>query len=88
MSCSRQYKPVIFAFHGYPDAPSQADLSASQSRQYSCARLHRGRHTTTPFDTVVLNNLDRYQFGAGRHPADCTFQRSTRQGDCVLSGID
>ena len=40
----------------------QADLPAAQSRQYPCARLQGGRHhDDTPFDMVVLNNLDRYQ---------------------------
>jgi xylulose-5-phosphate/fructose-6-phosphate phosphoketolase len=54
-------KPVIFAFHGYP-----ALVHALTYRRTNHDNLHvRGYKeegtTTTPFDMVVLNNLDRYQ---------------------------
>ncbi len=54
-------KPVIFAFHGYP-----AIVHKLTYRRTNHANLHvRGFKeegtTTTPFDMVVLNNLDRYQ---------------------------
>ncbi len=54
-------KPVIFAFHGYP-----AMIHKLTYRRHNHANIHvRGYKeegtTTTPFDMVVLNNLDRYQ---------------------------
>ena len=54
-------KPVIFAFHGYP-----AIIHKLTYRRRNHDNIHvRGYMeegtTTTPFDMVVLNNLDRYQ---------------------------
>ncbi|MEQ1801867.1 MAG: phosphoketolase family protein [Gammaproteobacteria bacterium] len=54
-------KPVIFAFHGYP-----AMIHKLTYRRHNHASIHvRGYNeegtTTTPFDMVVLNKLDRYQ---------------------------
>jgi xylulose-5-phosphate/fructose-6-phosphate phosphoketolase len=54
-------KPVIFAFHGYP-----AMIHKLAYRRHNHANIHvRGYKeegtTTTPFDMVVLNNLDRYR---------------------------
>jgi xylulose-5-phosphate/fructose-6-phosphate phosphoketolase len=54
-------KPVIFAFHGYPSLVHKLCY-----RRRNHANLHvRGFKeegtTTTPFDMVVLNNLDRWQ---------------------------
>ena len=54
-------KPVIFAFHGYP-----ALVHKLTYRRANHANIHvRGYKeegtTTTPFDMVVLNDLDRYR---------------------------
>jgi len=54
-------KPVVFAFHGYP-----AIIHKLTYRRRNHDNIHvRGYKeegtTTTPFDMVVLNNLDRYQ---------------------------
>jgi xylulose-5-phosphate/fructose-6-phosphate phosphoketolase len=54
-------KPVIFAFHGYP-----AIIHKLTYRRRNHDNIHvRGYReegtTTTSFDMVVLNNLDRYQ---------------------------
>ncbi|MBT9497874.1 MAG: phosphoketolase family protein [Zoogloea sp.] len=54
-------KPVVFAFHGYPWL-----IHRLTYRRHNHANLHvRGYKeegsTTTPFDMVVLNNMDRYQ---------------------------
>ena len=54
-------RPVIFAFHGYP-----AFIHKMTYRRHNHHNIHvRGYKeegtTTTPFDMVVLNNLDRYQ---------------------------
>ena len=53
-------KPVIFAYHGYPPAHPSPHLQARQSRQHPRARLQEEGTTTTPFDMVMLNDLDRY----------------------------
>jgi hypothetical protein len=54
-------KPVIFAFHGYP-----AIIHELTYRRHNHDNIHVRSYkeegtTTTPFDMVVLNNLDRYQ---------------------------
>jgi xylulose-5-phosphate/fructose-6-phosphate phosphoketolase len=54
-------RPVVFAFHGYPSL-----IHTLTYRRHNHANIHvRGYKeegtTTTPFDMVVLNNLDRYQ---------------------------
>ena len=54
-------KPVIFAFHGHPSL-----IHRLTYRRHNHASLHvRGfigqGTTTTPFDMVVLNRLDRHQ---------------------------
>ena len=54
-------KPIIFAYHGYPWL-----IHRLTYRRHNHANLHvRGYKeegsTTTPFDMVVLNNMDRYQ---------------------------
>ncbi|HEY4371496.1 MAG TPA: phosphoketolase family protein [Burkholderiales bacterium] len=53
--------PVVFAFHGYPGIVHKLTY-----RRHNHDNLHvRGYKeegtTTTPFDMVVLNNLDRFQ---------------------------
>ena len=53
-------KPVIFAFHGYPSV-----IHRLTYRRHGHANLHvRGYKeegtTTTPFDMVMLNDLDRF----------------------------
>lgn len=54
-------KPVIFAYHGYPWL-----IHRLTYRRHGHSNLHvRGfieeGTTTTPFDMVMMNNLDRYQ---------------------------
>ena len=57
---------MIFAFHGYPWL-----IHRLTYRRRNHARLHvRGYKengtTTTPFDMVMLNDLDRYHLVIGR----------------------
>ncbi|HKU69205.1 MAG TPA: phosphoketolase family protein, partial [Burkholderiales bacterium] len=54
-------RPVVFAFHGYPRM-----IHSLAYRRRNHGNIHvRGYKeegtTTTPFDMVVLNNLDRFQ---------------------------
>ncbi|QDM21015.1 phosphoketolase family protein [Tardiphaga sp. vice352] len=53
-------KPVIFAFHGYPHLIHRLTYSRNN---HACMHVHGFEEegtTTTPFDMVVLNRLDRY----------------------------
>ena len=56
-----QDRPIIFAYHGYPGL-----IHRLTYRRHNHDNLHvRGYNeegtTTTPFDMVVLNHMDRYQ---------------------------
>jgi len=54
-------KPIIFAFHGYP---AMIHKLIYQRRNHANIHVHGFEEegtTTTPFDMVVLNHLDRYQ---------------------------
>ncbi|WP_338674691.1 phosphoketolase family protein [Streptomyces sp. SCSIO 30461] len=54
-------RPVIFANHGYPWLVDRLTFRRSiQSRLYVRGYLESGT-TTTPFDMVVRNDLDRYR---------------------------
>ncbi|GLQ89046.1 phosphoketolase family protein [Dyella flagellata] len=54
-------KPVIFAFHGYPSLIHKLTYRRSCSDRIHVRGYKDEGTTTTPFDMVVLNNLDRYQ---------------------------
>ncbi|HZJ08770.1 MAG TPA: phosphoketolase family protein [Trueperaceae bacterium] len=57
-------KPVIFAFHGYP---SLVHRLAYKRRNHANFHVHGYKEegtTTTPFDMVVLNELDRFHLVA------------------------
>ncbi len=54
-------KPVIFAFHGYPGLIHRLTYRRRNHGQFHVRGYKEEGTTTTPFDMVVLNNLDRYQ---------------------------
>ncbi|WP_226504684.1 phosphoketolase family protein [Pseudomonas sp. MWU16-30317] len=54
-------KPVIFAFHGYPALIHKLTYSRGNHDNFHVRGYREEGTTTTPFDMVVLNNLDRYQ---------------------------
>ena len=71
-------KPIIFAFHGYPWL-----IHRLTYRRTNHANLHvRGYKeegtTTTPFDMVVLNDLDRFHLVRGRDRPAAAAWRSRR----------
>jgi xylulose-5-phosphate/fructose-6-phosphate phosphoketolase len=75
-------KPVIFAFHGYPTL-----IHKLTYRRHNHDNIHvRGFRdegtTTTPFDMVVLNNLDRYQLALD------AIRRIPRLGDQVKKATE
>jgi xylulose-5-phosphate/fructose-6-phosphate phosphoketolase len=54
-------KPVIFAFHGYPAMIHKLTYRRHNHDNFHVRGYMEEGTTTTPFDMVVLNNLDRYQ---------------------------
>jgi xylulose-5-phosphate/fructose-6-phosphate phosphoketolase len=54
-------RPVIFAFHGYPTLIHRLTYRRRNHDNFHVRGYREEGTTTTPFDMVVLNNLDRYQ---------------------------
>ena len=54
-------RPVIFAFHGYPSLVHRLTYRRRNHDNLHVRGFKEEGTTTTPFDMVVLNNLDRYQ---------------------------
>ena len=54
-------RPVIFAFHGYPSMIHRLTYRRRNHHNIHVRGYREEGTTTTPFDMVVLNNLDRYQ---------------------------
>jgi xylulose-5-phosphate/fructose-6-phosphate phosphoketolase len=53
-------KPVIFAYHGYPTLIHRLTYKRSNHANIHVHGYREEGTTTTPFDMVVLNHLDRY----------------------------
>ncbi len=53
-------KPVIFAFHGYPALVHRLIYNRSNHARFHVHGFMDEGTTTTPFDMVVLNQLDRF----------------------------
>ena len=53
-------KPVIFAFHGYPALIHRLVYNRTNHRNFHVHGFQEEGTTTTPFDMVVLNRLDRF----------------------------
>ncbi len=53
-------KPVIFAFHGYPWLIHRLTYRRTNHGQLHVRGYKENGTTTTPFDMVVLNDLDRF----------------------------
>ena len=53
-------KPVIFAFHGYPSLIHQLTYSRTNHQNFHVHGFNEEGTTTTPFDMVVINELDRF----------------------------
>jgi xylulose-5-phosphate/fructose-6-phosphate phosphoketolase len=68
-------RPVIFAFHGYPHLIHQLTYRRAGQAELHVHGYREEGTTTTPFDMLMLNDLDRFQLaidaidrvpGAGR----------------------
>jgi xylulose-5-phosphate/fructose-6-phosphate phosphoketolase len=53
-------KPVIFAYHGYPTLIHRLTYRRTNHRNIHVRGYKEEGTTTTPFDMVVLNDLDRF----------------------------
>jgi xylulose-5-phosphate/fructose-6-phosphate phosphoketolase len=53
-------KPVIFAFHGYPWLIHRLTYRRTNHGNFHVRGYKEEGTTTTPFDMVVLNDLDRF----------------------------
>lgn len=54
-------RPVIFAFHGYPALVHKLTYRRTNHDNFHVRGYKEEGTTTTPFDMVVLNDLDRYR---------------------------
>ena len=54
-------QPVIFAFHGYPWLVHRLTYRRTNHNNLHVRGFMENGTTTTPFDMVMLNNLDRFQ---------------------------
>ena len=72
-------KPVVFAWHGYPSLIHQLAYRRTNHRNIH-VRGYKEEGTTTPFDMVMLNDLDRFHLvmdvidrvpSLGRQPPTC-----------------
>ena len=53
-------KPVVFAFHGYPWLIHRLTYRRANHNNLHVRGYKEEGTTTTPFDMVMLNDLDRY----------------------------
>jgi xylulose-5-phosphate/fructose-6-phosphate phosphoketolase len=53
-------KPIIFAFHGYPTLIHRLSYRRTNHKNLHVRGFKEEGTTTTPFDMVVLNDLDRF----------------------------
>jgi len=54
-------KPVIFAYHGYPLLIHRLTYSRTNHDNFHVRGYKEEGTTTTPFDMVMLNDLDRFR---------------------------
>lgn len=54
-------KPVIFNFHGYPSAIHQLIHRRPKQERFHVRGYAEEGTTTTPFDLLAMNGVDRYQ---------------------------
>jgi xylulose-5-phosphate/fructose-6-phosphate phosphoketolase len=53
-------KPIVFAFHGYPSVIHRLTYRRANHRNLHVRGYKEEGTTTTPFDMVMLNDLDRF----------------------------
>ena len=76
-------RPIIFAYHGYHGSFTASPTAAAATATSTCG-LQGGGTTTTPFDMVMRNDLDRYHLVADvidRVPSSAPDTRSSPRDD-------
>ena len=53
-------KPIVFAYHGYPSLIHQLTYRRTNHANFHVRGYKEEGTTTTPFDMVVLNDMDRF----------------------------
>jgi xylulose-5-phosphate/fructose-6-phosphate phosphoketolase len=53
-------RPIIFAYHGYPSLVHRLTANRANHRNIHVRGYQEEGTTTTPFDIVMMNDLDRY----------------------------
>jgi len=53
-------RPIVFAYHGYPTLIHRLTYRRTNHRNLHVRGFKEERTTTTPFDMVVLNDVDRF----------------------------
>jgi len=74
-------RPVIFAYHGYPYLIHRLTYKRSNHQNIHVHGFREEGTTTTPFDMVVLNRLDRF------HLALNAISRLPRLGEARVSEL-
>ena len=82
-------KPIIFAFHGYPWLIHRLTYRRTNHKNLHVRGYKEEGTTTTPFDMVVLNDLDRFhlvedvidRLAATRAPSGLLQAGDPRQAD-------
>lgn len=75
-------KPVVFAFHGYPTLVHRLTYKRANHSQFHVHGYIEEGTTTTPFDMVMMNKLDRFSLAMDvidRVPALTSSQAVLRQ---------
>jgi len=54
-------KPVVFAFHGYPSLVHRLTYRRTRPERFHVRGFNERGTTTTPFDMLMLNDLDRFR---------------------------
>jgi xylulose-5-phosphate/fructose-6-phosphate phosphoketolase len=57
-------KPIVFAFHGYPWLVHRLTYRRTNHQNLHVRGYKEEGTTTTPFDMVVLNDLDRFHLAS------------------------
>ena len=65
--CSTTDKPIIFAFHGYPWLIHRLTYRRTNHKNLHVRGYKEEGTTSTPFDMVVMNDLDRFHLVADVH---------------------
>ena len=82
-------RPVIFAYHGYPWLIHRLTYRRTGHHNFHVRGYKEEGTTTTPFDMVVMNDMDRFHLvmdvidrvpGLGRAGGGCASTWSTARG--------